>query len=425
MAKIYEIKVDGKSYMRLRDIAGGRRFMYIVDLKKHTAKQWISAHKSVMLALTPEQRKKIRNTKIRDIVEEWLDSPKNVKDIVNSSGIKIHMPEAEHGMEQVIESYLNRFCDGELNSQTAIAKAKSQCKTIMEFLSMNEMAEYKKLTAEAMAKYPQWRASRRMDGRQGKASADTVNKEINRIKAVIRHGIKYHGWQERYLLDGIRVKPTPHNTKAIRPFDIGETKKILEWLRAYSAKIGNWHLHDMALLALCAGLEAKALDMLAPGWVKRDLGVLRVYDKLVSGVIDAKTQNRARDIPLTPTLRKIFERGHVFSRPARTHRPSRKGGTRIFAYSRSIFAACERDTGAMDVNWHRFRHTCATVRLSAGWQLVRVSRMMGHSRVNTTASHYAEYDLSASPSGFEGMVAAYGEFARWLDDGYFADSMTG
>jgi hypothetical protein len=46
--------------------------------------------------------------------------------------------------------------------------------------------------------------------------------------------------------------------------------------------------------------------------------------------------------------------------------------------------------------------------------------MLGHSNVNTTASHYAEYDLSASPEGFEGMVKVYADFVKWLDDGYFS-----
>jgi len=27
--------------------------------------------------------------------------------------------------------------------------------------------------------------------------------------------------------------------------------------------------------------------------------------------------------------------------------------------------------------------------------------------------------LSASPAGFEGMVKVYGDFVRWLDEGYF------
>jgi integrase len=122
-------------------------------------------------------------------------------------------------------------------------------------------------------------------------------------------------------------------------------------------------MHDMALLAVCAGLEAKALTLLQKDWFKTDLGILRVYDKLVSGVINAKTQNRARDIPLTPTLVKIFERAHVFQRPA-----SKRGkfATPIKDYSRRAFEACEKETGIANVDWHRFRHTCATARLSAG-----------------------------------------------------------
>jgi hypothetical protein len=45
--------------------------------------------------------------------------------------------------------------------------------------------------------------------------------------------------------------------------------------------------------------------------------------------------------------------------------------------------------------------------------------MLGHKSIGTTASHYAEYDLSASPAGFEGMVKVYAEFVGWLDSGYF------
>jgi integrase len=82
----------------------------------------------------------------------------------------------------------------------------------------------------------------------------------------------------------------------------------------------------------------------------------------------------------------------------------------------------EAETGIAGINLHRFRHTCATARLSAGWQLIRVSRMLGHKSIGTTASHYAEYDLSASSAGFEGMIKVYSEFVEWLDFGYFTPS---
>jgi len=186
---------------------------------------------------------------------------------------------------------------------------------ILAFLGENKIAYYSQLKQDIILKYAKWRNENRKNGKKRIISADTVNKELNRLGAVIRHGVKYCGWQEKYLLDGVRVKPTPENTKAIRPFEIEEIKTILAWLKANAELKGNWHLHDMALLSVCSGLEAKALTLLKPEWFKLDLGILRVYDKLVSGVIDAKTQNRARDIPLTPIMRKLYDRGYIFKRP--------------------------------------------------------------------------------------------------------------
>jgi len=132
-----------------------------------------------------------------------------------------------------------------------------------------------------------------------------------------------------------------------------------------------------------------------------------------------KIPRLAREIPLTPTMRKLYERGYIFERITRTNRISQKGGTAFAAWAESILRKAEHDTGITEINLHRFRHTCATAHLSAGWELIRVSRMLGHSSINTTANHYAEYDLSASSAGFEGMLEVYGEFVRWMDEGYF------
>jgi len=412
MASIAKYKVGGYECCKLTDTSTGKRLQYAVKLDKFTEKQWLAAHNSVINCLSPHERHEIESKRLKELVAGWLAAPKETKANAKITGIKSQAIEAksETSIKKVAESLLADFCRPEINSQNAISKAQSQCSKVLEFLKESGIIHYSHLKRDVIAKYPEWR---------GKAAADTVNQELRRLGAIIRHGIKYHGWQERYLLDGIRVKQTQDNTKTVRPFEMPEAKAILGWLRANAGATGNWYLHDMALLAVCAGLEAKALSLLKKEWFKLDLGILRVYDKLVSGVLDAKTQNRARDIPLTPTLRKICERGFVFERPQKKKGRAARSPTWIHSYSRRAFASCERDTGIKDVDWHRFRHTCATMRLSAGWQLVRVSRMLGHSGIGTTAKHYAEYDLSASPEGFEGMVKVYGEFVEWLDEGYF------
>jgi len=419
MPSVSKFIVDGYECHRLTDKSSGRNLRYSIKLDKYTARQWVAAHNSIMQALTPEQRKSITGRQIRELAAEWLSSTKRVKLAAMGSGldVKLNKP-IEKSIERVFMEYLSDFCQAGVNSRIAIDKAKRQCNYLQEFFTQKRISLYSQIKREHIAAYITWRERTRFNGRAGILSADTINKELIRLGNVIRYGVKHCGWQEMYLLDGIKVKATPQNTKAIKPFEIGEVKTIMGWLRNYSERINGWHLHDMILLALCAGLEAKALTLLKMEWFKMDLGILRVYDKLVSGVIDAKTQNRARDIPLTPTMRKLFERGFIFKRDIRTFGKTNKG-TAFANWAEKALQKAERETGIKDINLHRFRHTCATARLSAGWQLIRVSRMLGHSNVNTTASHYAEYDLSASPAGFEGMLAAYGEFVRWLDEGYF------
>jgi len=412
MPSVSKFIVDGYECHRLTDKSAGRNLRYSIKLDKYTARQWVQAHNSIMQALTPEQRKSITGRQIRELALEWLESPKSVKMAAMESGLGVKLIEpVEIPITQVFSEYLADFCKVSPNPKAVYR----ECDYMLNFFAQKRISLYSQIKREHISDYISWREHTRFDGRAGIASADTINKELMRLRAIIRHGVKFCGWKERYLLDGVRVKATQENTKAVRPFEISEVKAIFEWLRNYSDRVGNWNLHDMLLLALCAGLEAKALTLLKMDWFKMDLGILRVYDKLVSGVIDAKTQNRARDIPLTPTMRKLYDRGYIFKR----HQRRAKSITLFGVYAEGILRQAERETGIKDINLHRFRHTCATARLSAGWQLIRVSRMLGHSNVNTTASHYAEYDLSASPAGFEGMLAAYGEFVRWLDDGYF------
>jgi len=417
MASANKIKIDGINYIRVTDTSLGKRLQYASKIGKFSPKQWLLAHNDVMQSLSPEDKQTLTNAKLKETVLAWFNTTKGGKTNAKQMGIKIQGIEAkgEASIKKVVESYLSKFCQGGINSKTATARAQRQCRLILSFFEQRKISHYNKLRQEAIIEYIDWRNKKG----GGKAAADTINQELRRLGSVIKHGVKYCGWQERYLLDGVKVKPTPQNTKAVKPFEISEVKTILAWLKANADLTGNWYIHDMALLSVCSGMEAKALSLLTQEWFKMDLGIIRVYDKLVSGVLDAKTQNRARDIPLTPTMRKLYERGYIFKRPAKKKGRVAAGLTWIHHYSSRTFERCEQETFIPDVNWHRFRHTCATARLSAGWQLVRVSRMLGHSNVNTTASHYAEYDLSASPMGFEGMLKVYADFVRWLDEGYF------
>ncbi|MDR3000968.1 MAG: tyrosine-type recombinase/integrase, partial [Fibromonadaceae bacterium] len=388
MASANKITIDGLEYIRVTDTSLGRRLQYSGKIGKFTAKQWLAAHTESLQSLEPEKRQSITNKEMKCIVIAWLNMPKEMRTNAKLSGLNLRSFEAKSEMsfKAVIASYLNEYCKTDINSKTAILNTKRMCAFVSGFLEDNKIVYYSQLKRNIVQKYPEWRKDKRYGGKTKAASAGTINRELQRLAAIIKHGVKYHGWRELYLLDGIRVKHTQENTKNVRPFEIDEVKSILAWLWSNAEKTGNWYLHDMALLSVCTGLEAKALNLITEDWFKFDLGILRVYDKLISGVLDAKTQNRARDIPLSFTTRKIRDRSFIFKRQGRYANEN----TAIHGYSRFTFARCEAETGIKDVDWHRFRHTCATARLSAGWQLIRVSRMLGHSNINTTAQHYAE-----------------------------------
>jgi len=204
----------------------------------------------------------------------WLNTPKEGKASARQTGIKLQAVESkgEMSIARVVEMYLSDFCNPSINSDTAIKKAKRHCFHLMEFFKEKRIALYSGIRREHIAGYPEWRKCKRFDGRAGNASADTINQELHRLGAIIRHGVKFCGWQEKYLLDGVKVKATTENTKAVKPFEISEVKTILSWLWQNAKKTGNWYIHDMALLAVCSGLESKALTYLQRDWFKMDWG---------------------------------------------------------------------------------------------------------------------------------------------------------
>jgi len=316
VASAFKIIISGTEYIRVADTSLGRRLQYTCKVGNFTPRKWLAAHNEAMQALEPSVKQRITNKELKKVVLAWLQTPKGTRTAAKLSGIKtVIEANSQMSLKAVFAAYLSEYSQPEQNSPGAIAAVKNQCAFLLEYLDARRITMYNQLKRGIVKDYPSWRKIN--SGKQSKAaSASTVNKELQRLAAVIKYGVKYHGWQELYLTDGIRVKQTQENTKTVRPFEITEAKRILEWLRENADATGNWYLHDMALLSFCTGMEAKALSLLRRDWFKPELGILRVYDKLVSGVLDAKTQNRARDVPLTPTLRKICERGFVFARPA-------------------------------------------------------------------------------------------------------------
>jgi integrase len=285
---------------------------------------------------------------------------------------------------------------------TSTAKAKEiwkvqvekQIDTMKDWFRSQKIVYYNDLTREKARNYAEWR---------GKKSASTVNKELLRMRAVIRFAERFLGMPQNFAFDGITVQETSENTRLVAPFSIAECKKILEWLEKKA------YFHDMLLLMLLTGMESKAVTLMTREWWHLKEKLLFVFPQKISGVIDAKNQHRARKIPISKTMLEIYRRGHIFELQRR----------KFNMKCQKLFKKCSDQLGIKNIHCHRFRHTFASQALSAGYDVVRVSKMLGHKNINVTLKHYADFIFSESDNGFEGMVKIHKEWVKFLNEGYF------
>lgn len=319
------------------------------------------------------------------------------KFILGDFVVKVSNIEKKYGLwSDIFHEYLTDFCK--------IAKAKAiwkvqverQVRTMAEWFCDQKIVYYGDLTREKARAYTEWR---------GKKSASTLNKELLRIRAIIKYAEKFMGLPANYAFDGINVAETSENTRLVVPFSIEECKKLLKWFKKYP------YYHDMLLLMLLTGMESKAATLMTKEWWNVKEKLLFVFPQKISGVIDAKTQHRARKLPISKIMLELYNRGYIFN--------PKNSGRKFNQKCQKLLKKCSIQTGIKNIHCHRFRHTFASQALSAGYDIVRVSKMLGHKNINVTLKHYADFVFSESDAGFEGMVKVHKEWVKFLNEKYF------
>ncbi|MDR1811364.1 MAG: tyrosine-type recombinase/integrase [Candidatus Fibromonas sp.] len=299
--------------------------------------------------------------------------------------------------DDIFEDYLADFLTTAAAKEYWKVQVKRQIRTIKRWFSSEEIIYYDDLTREKARNYALWR---------GQKSASTVNKELLRIRAVTKFAEKFLGQQPNFAFERINVAETSENTRLVVPFSIEECKKILQWLKKHP------YYHDMILLMLLTGMESKAVSLMTKEWWNIKERLLFVFPQKISGVIDAKTQHRARKIPISKAMLELYKRGYIFEKQ------TRKFNMKI----QKLLIKCSLQTGVGNIHCHRFRHTFASQALSAGYDIIRVSKMLGHKNINVTLKNYADFVFSESDAGFEGMFKVHKKWVKFLNEEYFAES---
>jgi len=296
----------------------------------------------------------------------------------------------------IFDDYLTDFLTTATAKEYWKNQVERQVRTIRKWFSIQNIIYYDELTREKARCYAAWR---------GKKSASTVNKELLRIRAIMKFAEKFLEQVPNFAFEGINVAETSENTRLVVPFSIKECKSILQWMKKYP------YYHDMVLLMLLTGMESKAVSLMTREWWHINEKLLFVFPQKISGVIDAKTQHRARKIPISKTMLEIYKRGYIFEKQ------SKKFNLR----SQKLLAKCSMQTEIDNIHCHRFRHTFASQALSAGYDILRVSKMLGHKNINVTLKHYADFVFSESDAGFEGMFKVHKKWVKFLNEEYFSE----
>jgi integrase len=292
---------------------------------------------------------------------------------------------------------LERLIDEWAASKTAFA-SEGELKTIgrhkkvfMEFFGETGMRSVSDLRRDTAVKFIEWRKSKRYGLGSREISWSLLKKSVDVMKQMAK--IAYaEGWIPRAgLWDDVKIKKTSRNVKSVPPLDIEEQKSLLEFWKQERDDV-----HDTILFFILTGIRAGEFKHLA-----FESKIIRVH-KAATGKLKpatGKTSRSVRTLPITPTIRKLLDRGFLAE----------------IAPSAVKNALSRRFPG---MHLHRFRHTYAVNHVYAGNDINTIKHRLGHSQIGLTADTYANFDLEKYAVDIDEIKTAYKEWLNYIENEY-------
>jgi integrase len=229
--------------------------------------------------------------------------------------------------------------------------------------------------------------------RRATCANGTVNRELQLMARALRHMARIHAATLPEGLD-LRAVQTPEAGERIRELSTDEQARLFAALRP--------DLHPLVTLALMTGLRLS--ELIGLQWQAVDLATGRIRFVQKGGraryfPINAEARAFLSSLPRADTLPHARYVLTYVKQNAKDHPRQRipQGGSAMAAFR----AACDK-AGIEDFRFHDLRHTFATRLLRQTGNLKLVSRLLGHSQIETTMryAHVLDDDLRQALDGY-------------------------
>lgn len=218
----------------------------------------------------------------------------------------------------------------------------------------------------------------------------TVNRELQLMGRALRHIAAVH--QARVAPLNLKAAMVAEPRERIRELSAAEQTALFDHLRP--------DLHALVLFALMTG--ARRASICGLKWSDVDLNTRRIRFRIKGGAtqtfpINAELRALLSSLPRATTPE---ARAHVFTYAdddGQRRRINPTGGHIHTAFRKAVAEA-----GITDFRFHDLRHTFATRLLRQTGNIKLVSRLLGHTSIDTTAryAHVLDGDLADALDGF-------------------------
>lgn len=281
-------------------------------------------------------------------------------------------------LSQAIGTYYADVCQHQPSARTSLSHGKNLTQ------GLDPKTRLPDLTMAMLQGY--------ISNRRATVANGTVNRDMQFLARAIRHMARVHAAQVPDL--DIAALEMREAEERVRELTMAEQEALLQHLRP--------DLHPLVLFALMTGGRLSELCALQWPAVDLDAGVIRFRQK--GGTtrrfpINAELRAFLSSLPLAEALPHARHVITYVNHKAKGHprqRVTPSGGTMATIKAAMVAAGIE------DFRFHDLRHTFATRLLRHTGNLKLVSRLLGHTQVETTMryAHVMDEDMRAGLEGY-------------------------